>query len=190
MKSTGQNQLRKHTGRPGVTDDGTTSLPPLPVYSAQTIASVHTGIPITVFRAAKAAGCPAFVSNKVALRPFLQWSFAGGDEREVDHRKRKEKADADLAEIKVAEARGNLVGVASVEKWAEAVFTSLRQGILGSSLMDKEKDELINNCRRLVADNVGCSDTPSADDAFDAETDTTAEDDSSGMGEQIPLSPS
>lgn len=174
-------QKRKQ-GRPGITDDGATRLAPLPVYSAQTIASVHTGIPITVFRAAKAAGCPAFVSNKVALAPFLKWHFAQGGDGVGNHRERKEKADADLAEIKVAEARGNLVEVANVEKWAEAVFTSLRQGILGSSLMDAEKDELINNCRRLVADSVGCSDAPSADDAVDAEVDAAAEDDSGAVG--------
>lgn len=178
---------RKTIGRPGITSGAELLIPPLPVYSAQTIASVHTGIPITVFRAAKAAGCPAFVSNKVSLRPFLEWYFKEQREHGGNHRERKEKADADLAEIKVEQARGNLVAIAAVEKWAETVFVSLRQGILASTLLETEKDELLTNLQRLIDEPIGSPGAVADDAPLDAETDAAPEDDGSGVGGHVPI---
>lgn len=183
------NEPKRKAGRPGAHDLTGQGISDLPVYTAQTIASRHTGIPMHHFRSAKAAGCPAFVSQRVHLRTFLEWYFTRDTAGGADHRARKEKADADLAEIKVEEARKNLVQVAKVEEWAETIFTAIRQAVLASSLLEPEKDALLNEARRLCANAMGFEDAGSVDETVTPEDGATSEDDGGGVGEHLPISP-
>lgn len=45
------------------------------VYDSQKHCSAATGIPMAALKRAKTAGCPAFKSNRVYLRPLLTWIF-------------------------------------------------------------------------------------------------------------------
>lgn len=55
-------------------------LAPLPaVFDSQQQAAAATGIPIEALKRSKRAGCPAFKSNRIYLRPLLVWIFAKPD---------------------------------------------------------------------------------------------------------------
>lgn len=128
----------------------------LPLYSNQVACSEDTGIPLATLRQAKAAGCPAFQSNRVELRPLLKWLFDPmRREGEVEETKeqayrRKAVADANMAEIEEAKMRGDLILTQDVERWASGVFIALKQGILASGLINEEKDELLAHLQRLT----------------------------------------
>lgn len=158
----------------------------LPIYDSQGQACAATGIPILVFKAAKAAGCPAFSSNRVNLGEFLAWYFQR-QERGESHRERKDRADADLAEIRVAEARKLLLPVESVAKVQEAFVVSFRQAILSSSMTQLEKDETLKKAQRSAAEHLGVGDrlAVGAGAGSEAAKDVGAssEDDGWGVGE-------
>jgi len=124
----------------------------LPIYDSMASCAGATGIVSSTIRRAKRDGCDAFVGSRVYLGPLVRWmdeQLRGAGEQ-VDDRARKLCAEADLAEVEVAKARGELVLITDVERWAGGVVTALRQGILGSSLLDAEKDELIAHLRKLL----------------------------------------
>lgn len=92
-----------------------------------------------------------------------------GDKAGEDLRKVREEADK-LA-LHNSKARGSLVEVEAAFRHYQGVFVALRQRILGSSLSDKEKDDLLNNMTGLTYEEAkrnGIAESPSDDDG-DAE---------------------
>lgn len=154
----------------------------LPSYPSMKSASGATGIPVRVFQEAKAAGCPAFdAGSRVSLQPFLRWWFTRGEEAGAqDDEARKLKAEADLAEIKVAKAQEVLVLVADVERWASQVVSAIRQGILASQLDSETQDELIATLRKLL-EGVAPADASDAESGPDPDT-ANADDDQPVVG--------
>lgn len=117
----------------------------------------------------------------------------GGSQASSDAKERKLNAeaeaaeyDAQLKEIAVARARGELVLTEDVKRWSFGIFTALRHGVLGSSLLDTEKDELIASLRKLTE---RCA-TPAsdADDGTGGDDDTATTDDGEPVGGQVPVS--
>ncbi len=66
-------------------------------------------------------------------------------------RLRKLKEEADKVALENEKTRGGLVEIEAVYKHFEAVFVAFRARILASDLGDQEKDELLNDLRRLKA---------------------------------------
>lgn len=64
---------------------------------------------------------------------------------------RRERADADLAEMKRDEKRRDLVPFAFVEQTWSAVIAALRQEILAAKLMPDLEKRLLGNLRNLTA---------------------------------------
>lgn len=62
---------------------------------------------------------------------------------------RKTREEADKLALANEKERGNLVETAAVYKALEGVFVAVRQKILASSLLEEEKDELLNELRGL-----------------------------------------
>jgi hypothetical protein len=74
-----------------------------------------TGIPLSVLKGAKKAGCPAFdQSNRVHLEPLLRFIFSENGSMGQDWAKRHERADALIAEKKLAVLEGELVDINTV----------------------------------------------------------------------------
>src|SRR5690348_3357771 len=62
---------------------------------------------------------------------------------------RKTKEEADEVALRNEKSRGNLIDIETVKKAGEGIFVSFRQKILSSSLLDSEKDEILNDLRNL-----------------------------------------
>ncbi len=85
-----------------------------------------TGIPLSVLRAAKRAGCKAFdQAGRVHLGPLLRWLFndTANDEAGTDWHQRFKRAQAIGLEVRTAKERGDLVD--------RAVFVAAIQRIGG-----------------------------------------------------------
>lgn len=68
-----------------------------------------------------------------------------------DEKLRKLREEADKLALENEKTRGNLVETEAVYKHFEGIFVSFRQRVLASGLSDDEKDELLNDLRRLKA---------------------------------------
>ena len=105
----------------------------LPIYDSIKAASGATKIPLTVLKAAKRAGCPAFRSNRFVLLDFIAWYFNGGadnareeiDEQYERARKIRAEADAQERENKVADDR--LLEPEIVQERINRAFGIIRQ---------------------------------------------------------------
>jgi hypothetical protein len=72
----------------------------------------------------------------------------------------KLQAEAELAEIQLARARGKLLPAEDVRRHFEAVLIALRSGILASNLESDEKSELLLNLKRLGENVTARDDAP------------------------------
>jgi hypothetical protein len=94
----------KHTD---ATDSASSDLPSYP--SIANCAS-RTGIPETVLKKAKAAGCPAFdAGSRVHLAKFLPWIFAREDADGKDWGDTLKKFQALRQEVKLKQEEGELI---------------------------------------------------------------------------------
>jgi phage terminase Nu1 subunit (DNA packaging protein) len=66
-------------------------------------------------------------------------------------RLRKLHEEADKVALENEKTRGNLVEIEAVYKHFEGIFVAFRARVLASSLTDEEKDELLNDLRKLKA---------------------------------------
>jgi len=81
---------------------------------------------------------------------------------------RKLKEEADRVALENEKTRGNLVETEEVYKHFEGVFVGLRARVLASGLIEQEKDELLDDLRRLKTRTVtkrhrAGDDSPAAD---------------------------
>lgn len=76
---------------------------------------------------------------------------------------RKLTEDADKVALQNEKTRGSLVEIESVYRHFEHIFVSLRARILASGLMPEEKDEILNDLRKLKARDFTDSDGGSDD---------------------------
>jgi hypothetical protein len=91
-------------------------------------------------------------------------------------RLRKLKEEADKVALENEKTRGNLVEIEAVYKHFEAIFVSLRARVLASQLTEQEKDELLNDLRRLKARDISKSDGSGEDpQPIDGDTETATE---------------
>lgn len=71
---------------------------------------------------------------------------------------RKVSEEADKVALQNEKTRGSLVEIEAVYKHFEGLFVSLRARILASGLVTEEKDELLNDLRKLKARDFADSD--------------------------------
>jgi hypothetical protein len=101
----------------------------LPSYPSMSSMSSGAGIPLSVLKKAKRAGCPAFDhSGRCHLGPFLNWFFEKDESDEAfDWTQRFKRAQALALENRAARERGALVEVQAVEKAIGKAASALRQ---------------------------------------------------------------
>ncbi len=73
---------------------------------------------------------------------------------------RKLKEEADRVALENERTRGKLVEVEAVYKHFEGIFVSFRARVLASSLSNEEKDELLNDLRKLKARDISERESP------------------------------
>ena len=95
----------------------------LPVYSSLNQCSAATGIPISILKQSKNAGCPAFDrGNRVYLRKFLSWAFIQKKTGKIDWRGVLVMAKAQREELRLAKDRKQVMDFLEVKRqFAEAV---------------------------------------------------------------------
>jgi len=87
---------------------------------------------------------------------------AGSGELEAEQL-RKLKEEADRVALENEKTRGNLVETEAVYRHFEGIFVGLRARVLASGLIDQEKDELLDDLRRLKTRNLTKRNGPGGD---------------------------
>jgi hypothetical protein len=102
-------------------------------FSTIKSAAAATGIPSTVLRDAKARGCPAFVHGRVAVGPELfkfLFDAMPGEMTFEDARRRKEIAEAKIAEAEAQQLDDGWVAMPQVEEWVVGRLLPVRQRLI------------------------------------------------------------
>jgi hypothetical protein len=98
----------------------------------------------------KAAGLMPGADNKFSTAQICEAKF-GSAERE---RARKLREDADGSAIANMKSRGELVPKDRVIKFCAGIAIEIRQNIIGSTMSDEEKDQLLEALRQLCDEGV------------------------------------
>lgn len=96
----------------------------LPVFESMPQVSAITGMPISLMRAAKKAGCPAFITgNRIRLELLLKWYFAqdGSSQSELPEglgtwREALNKVQTEREQLKLSNERGETMATADAER--------------------------------------------------------------------------
>lgn len=112
------------------THDRTT---PLPVFDSISACSGATGIPASVIKKAKRAGCRAFNSSRVDLAELLRFLFASDDPTAgTNWRERLTAAEARLRELDLEEREASLVPMATARKVLADVLAPMKSELLSA----------------------------------------------------------
>lgn len=102
-------------------------------YDSIKAAATATGIPNTVLKTAKANGCRAFDHGRVAVGPELfrfLFDSMPGEMTFEDARRRKEIAEAKIAEAEALQLEEGWVAMSDMTEWLTARLMPVRQRII------------------------------------------------------------
>ncbi len=119
------------------------------IYSSISQCAASQGISKTVIRAAKAKGAPGFIGHRVnwtLLKPWMDEHKSALDVEDIDNyqkwRTKRERHEANIAEIKELEARGKFLLKEEVESQIKAIALA-QKAILKSRLTQELPPKLL-----------------------------------------------
>ena len=144
-------------------------------FDSMRSAASGAGIPLSVLRSAKRAGCPAFRNTRVFLLEFVAWYFSRktkGDTEVIDleyERGRETRGRADLIQIEKAKLQNLLYESDEVDALIAAAFVPNRQmwtalptlaprvnpsdPSFARAALEQYRDEALRYCREVIQAN-------------------------------------
>lgn len=103
----------------------------LPVFESMPQVSAITGMPVSLMRAAKKAGCPAFITgNRIRLELLLKWYFSqdGSSQSELPEglgtwREALNKVQTEREQLKLSNERGETMLTVDAQTQAASAMT-------------------------------------------------------------------